>query len=32
MAAILYKPMNRKGFEDQVKKLVDVELLQYISA
>jgi len=32
MSAIIYKPINRKEFEDQVKKFVDVELLKYISA
>jgi len=32
ISAILYKPLNKKEFENQVKKLVDVELLKYISA
>jgi len=32
MNAILYKPTTRKAFEEEVKKLVDVQLLKYISA
>lgn len=32
MIGVLYKPVNKRGFEDQIKKSADIEMIKFMSA
>jgi len=32
MIGVLYKPISKKGFEEEVEKTLDIEFLRYVSA